>query len=38
MESDGLTDEERERQAKEYGERDMTDFENPHVSISFGFY
>ncbi|KAF8915353.1 major facilitator superfamily domain-containing protein [Mucidula mucida] len=30
MESDGLTDEERERQAKEYGERDMTDFENPH--------
>ena len=32
MANDGLTVEEREKLGKEYGERDMTDFENPYVS------
>lgn len=33
METDGLTEEERQRRGKELGEQDSTDFENPYVSI-----
>lgn len=33
MQMDGLTQEEREMQGRINGESDMTDFENPHVSI-----
>ncbi|KAF6827492.1 major facilitator superfamily transporter [Colletotrichum plurivorum] len=33
MATDGLTEEERAKRGKEYGEADYTDFENPYVSI-----
>jgi len=32
-ENDGLTEEERARRAKEFGENDATDFENTYVSL-----
>lgn len=35
MLGDGLTEEERTRRAKEMGEGDVTDFENPYVSALF---
>lgn len=35
MQNDGLTAEERSHRARQLGEQDMTDFENPYVSLLY---